>query len=82
MAAADFTNSPQHWVEAAVAAGTGLPGQAAVTSLTGAVGTPGDAIVDVTGTPTQATINNNFASIRDKLNLVITRLRAVGIIIT
>lgn len=46
-------------------------GYGAITSLTAATGTPSDTIADVTATPTQALINNNFASLAAKINLLI-----------
>jgi len=47
----------------------------ALTALTGAVGTPGNVIVDVTATPTQTTINNNFRACEDKINAIIAALK-------
>lgn len=41
-------------------------------SLTGAVGTPTNAIADVGAAFVQATLNDNFASLRDKVNLTKT----------
>ncbi len=52
----------------------------AVTALTTAFGTAADALVDVTATPTQATINNNFASIVRKIDRLEAALRANGLI--
>lgn len=52
----------------------------AIIPVTTAFGTAADALVDVTATPTQATINNNFASLIrycDRLNAV---LKANGLI--
>lgn len=46
-----------------------------LTSLTAATGTASDTIADVTGAFVQATLNNNFKSIADKLNAVIKLLR-------
>jgi hypothetical protein len=43
----------------------------AITPLTGAFGTTGDAIVDVTGAFVQATLNNNFRRLEDKINALI-----------
>ncbi len=52
----------------------------AVTALTTAFGTPADALVDVTATPTQATINNNFASVVRRIDRLEAALRANGVI--
>lgn len=83
MAAADVTNSPQHWTEAAIAAGSALAGAAAVTSLTdNSGGTPSDTIADVPAAYTEATLANQIASLTAKINTIITRLRTVGIIVT
>jgi hypothetical protein len=48
--------------------------------LTSAVGTPGAGTVDVTGTPSQATINNNFATLVQRVNALTAALRDAGII--
>lgn len=61
------------------AAGTVL--QAADVSALTSVG-PGvvaNTIVDVTGTPTQATINANFATLATKVNGITAALKAAGI---
>jgi hypothetical protein len=39
--------------------------------LTAATGTASDTIADVTGTPTQTLINNNFKSVAEKINALI-----------
>lgn len=52
----------------------------AVTALTTAFGTAADALVDVTATPTQATINNNFASVVRRIDRLEAALRANGVI--
>lgn len=52
----------------------------AVIQLTTAFGTAADTLVDVTATPTQATINNNFASIVRKLDRLEAALRSNGLI--
>lgn len=52
----------------------------AITSLTGAVGTPSDAVADVSAAFVQATLNNNFATLRDKINVILIALRANGTI--
>lgn len=49
-------------------------------ALTTAFGTAADALVDVTATPTQATINNNFASVVQRINRIETALRTNGLI--
>jgi len=57
-----------------------LPGSntsvVALTPLTGAFGTTGSAIVDVTGTFSQTILNNNFRALEDKINAVIAALKA------
>lgn len=52
----------------------------AVTDLTSAVGTPAAGTVDVTSTPTQSTINNNFATLVQRINVLTQALRDAGII--
>jgi hypothetical protein len=54
--------------------------RSSLTDLTSAVGTPGSGTVDVTGTPTQATINNNFATLVQRVNALAAALRDAGII--
>lgn len=54
-------------------------GPAAV-ALTTAFGTAADALVDVTASPTQATINNNFASVVRRIDRLELALRANGLI--
>ncbi|MFY7925570.1 MAG: hypothetical protein ACOVN5_07150 [Aquidulcibacter sp.] len=54
----------------------------AIVSLTAASGTSSDTIADVTATPTQALINNNFKATADKINEIITALRAAGILVS
>jgi hypothetical protein len=51
-----------------------------VTALTTAFGTAADTLVDVTATPTQATINNNFASVVRRIDRLELALRANGLI--
>jgi hypothetical protein len=51
-----------------------------IVPLTAATGTASDTIVDVTATPTQTTINNNFKSLSDKMNLLIAELQQAGIL--
>lgn len=46
-----------------------------LTSLTAATGTPSDTVADVGGAFNQATLNNNFASLAAKLNLVLQFLK-------
>lgn len=48
----------------------------ALTALTGAFGTPGNAVVDVGASFVQATLNNNFRVLEDKINAVIAALKA------
>jgi hypothetical protein len=52
------------------AAGTGTT----ITALTNANGTSDGTIADVTATPTQTLINNNFRDVSDKINEIITAL--------
>lgn len=52
----------------------------AIVPVTTAFGTAADALVDVTATPTQATINNNFASVIRYINRLEAALRANGLI--
>lgn len=64
-------------------AGNDRPGFSAgpaVTALTTAFGTAADALVDVTASPTQATINNNFASVVRRIDRLELALRANGLI--
>ncbi len=42
-------------------------------------GTPAAGLVDVTVTPTQATINANFATLGTQVNAILTALKAAGI---
>ena len=49
-------------------------------SLTDAFGTGDDTIADVGGAFNQATLNNNFRDLADKVNTILTRLRDAGII--
>jgi hypothetical protein len=60
-------------IDAAVAAKSQV---AALTALTGAFGVTGNAIVDVTATPTQVLVNNNFRVLEDKVNAIIAALKA------
>lgn len=48
----------------------------ALTPLTGASGTTGNAIVDVGASFNQTTLNNNFRALEDKINAVIAALKA------
>ena len=47
----------------------------ALTPLTGAFGTPGSAIVDVTGAFSQSILNNNFRALEDKINAAIAAMK-------
>jgi hypothetical protein len=53
---------------------------AALADLTSAAGTPAAGTVDVTATPTQATINNNFATVVQRLNTICAALKDAGIL--
>lgn len=48
----------------------------AITPITGAFGTTGNAIVDVTGTYNQSILNNNFRVLEDKINAILAALKA------
>jgi len=52
----------------------------AVTALTTAFGTAADELVDVTATPTQAAINDNFASVVRRIDRLEAALRANGLL--
>lgn len=47
----------------------------ALTALTGAFGTPGNAIVDASAAFSQSILNNNFRALEDKINAVIAALK-------
>lgn len=49
---------------------------AALTPLTGAFGTTGNAIVDATSTFSQTITNNNNRALEDKINAIIAALKA------
>jgi hypothetical protein len=51
-----------------------------VTALTAATGTASDTIADVTGSFVQATLNNNFKSLADKVNEMRAALVSAGIL--
>lgn len=53
---------------------------AAITDLVASVGTADGTLVDVTATPTQGTINDNFRECQVKLNAILAALRAANII--
>lgn len=52
----------------------------AIPDITGATGTANGAIEDVTGTPTQSAINNNFKECADKINAILAVMRNAGFI--
>lgn len=54
--------------------------RSSLADLTSAVGTPAAGTVDVTATPTQATINNNFATLVQRLNAITAALKDAGIL--
>jgi histidinol phosphatase-like enzyme len=58
---------------------TNVPG-AAIVDLTNANGTGDNTIADVTATPTQTLINNNFRDVSNKINEILVALRAANII--
>lgn len=53
---------------------------AAIPNLTDAFGTADGTIVDVTATPTQGTINDNFQDVTTKINAILAALRAANLI--
>lgn len=50
----------------------------AIADLTAATGTAGDTIADVGGAFAQATLNNNFKRLADKVNVILQALRDLG----
>ena len=52
----------------------------AVASLTAASGTADNTVADVGASFSQATLNNNFKDLADKLNTILAELRRAGII--
>jgi len=56
--------------------------QAAIVSLTNAVGTGNDALQDVTATFSQTILNNNFKDVTDKIEEILGVLRTHGLIVT
>lgn len=62
-----------------VASGTVNP-QTAPVALTAATGTPSNSVVDVTSSFVQATLNNNFKAVSDKINALRTALIAAGVL--
>lgn len=57
-----------------------LANHSALPDLTSAVGTPAAGTVDVTATPTQTTINNNFATLVTRMNAMAQAMRDAGIL--
>lgn len=54
---------------------------AAINNLTDSTtGTANDTVTDVSGAFVQATLNNNFADLTAKINLILAALRGAGII--
>lgn len=49
-----------------------------ITALTAATGVTGNTLNDVTATPTQTLVNNNFKVLADKVNAIIAVLQANG----
>jgi hypothetical protein len=49
-----------------------------IVTITNANGVTGNTIVDVTATPTQTTVNNNFRVLSDKVNAIIAVLKSNG----
>lgn len=56
--------------------------QAAIVSLTAAVGTGDDALVAVSGSGDDTTINNNFQDLADKIEEILVAIRAYDVIST
>lgn len=52
----------------------------AVTDLAAAVGTADGALEDVTVTPTQGLVNDNFQDLAEKVNEILAALRSRGVI--
>lgn len=52
------------------------PAITAIAPLTGASGTTGNAIVDVGASFNQATLNDNFRRLEDKINAILAALKA------
>lgn len=59
--------------------GSVLP-QAAPAALTAVTGTTGNTVSDVGSSFTQATLNNNFKAVADKINALRTALVAAGVL--
>lgn len=53
--------------------------QAGPVALTAATGTASDTIADVGASFTQATLNNNFKSLADRINAIITAMENAGL---
>jgi hypothetical protein len=53
---------------------------AAIPSLTHSVGTGDNALVDVGGAFSQATLNNNLRDLSNKINEILVALRDAGVI--
>jgi len=49
-----------------------------VAPLTGMTGVAGNALADVTATPTQTLVNNNFRVVGDKINQIVAVLQGMG----
>ena len=60
--------------------GRTIPVGAAVADLVVSVGTGDGTIADVGGSFSQATLNNNFRDLADKVNVMLARMRAAGLI--
>lgn len=54
--------------------------ETAVANLTATVGTADGTLADVGATFNQATLNNNFRDLADKVNAILVELRKAGII--
>lgn len=52
------------------------PAMQAIVALTAASGTTGNTVVDVGAAFNQATLNNNFRVLADKMNAVLAQLKA------
>jgi hypothetical protein len=52
------------------------PAMQAIVALTAETGTTGNTISDVGGAFSQATLNNNFKALADKVNAILAQLKA------
>lgn len=76
----DISNSSVHWIEGAIASGSALPPGAAVPDLvhSALTGTPDDTLADIA--TADAALEADIKDLAVKVNTILARLRAVGII--